>query len=78
MRKCYLCTISRTLSDSLCEIKINKDMRANDFLTRGEWVNNTYISPQVDVFNLHCEGILCESYDRPDYGYDDDNDLGEI
>ena len=53
-------------------------MRANDFLTRGEQANRAYTSPQVDVFNLHCEGILCESYDRPDYGYDDDNDLGEI
>ena len=70
-----------SLSDSLCEIKINKDMRANDFLTRGEQANRAYASPQVDVFNLHCEGLLCGSVgdsDVPGFGYDDENDLGEI
>ena len=50
------------MSDSLCEIKINKDMRANDFLTRGEQANRAYTSPQVDVFNLQSEVLLCLSY----------------
>ena len=56
-------------------------MRANDFLTRGEQANRAYTSPQVDVFNLHCEGLLCGSVgdsDVPGFGYDDENDLGEI
>ena len=37
-------------------------MRANDFLTRGEQANRAYTSPQVDVFNLQSEGLLCLSY----------------
>ena len=47
-------------------------MRANDFLTRGEQANRAYTSPQVDVFNLHCEGLLCGSFDDDNFteGFD--------
>lgn len=51
-------------------------MRANDFLTRGEQVNCTYASPQVDVFNLQSEGLLCLSYgevDAPGKDLDEEN-----
>lgn len=53
-------------------------MRRNDFLTCGEHANCAYASPQVQIFTLRSEGVLCGSYDTPGFGYDDDNDLGEI
>lgn len=45
--------------------KINKDMRTNEFLPRGEQAPLAYASPQVDVFCLHSEGLLCQSYGDP-------------
>jgi hypothetical protein len=50
-------------------------MQANDFLTRGEQV---YTSPQVNIFHMCTEGVMCASLDVPGAGYDDENDLGEI
>lgn len=38
----------------------------------------TYEAPTVEMLDMSSEGVLCSSYDAPDYGYDDDNDLGEI
>lgn len=41
-------------------------------------VNSTYEFPSVKTLDLMSEGVLCGSYDVPDSGYNDDNDLGEI
>lgn len=38
----------------------------------------SYVAPSVNVLDVQTEGVLCGSYDNPGYGYDDDNDLGEI
>ena len=38
----------------------------------------SYVAPSVTVLDVQPEGVLCGSYDNPGYGYDDDNDLGEI
>ena len=39
----------------------------------------TYEAPEVTVFEIHTEGTLCVSgVDSANYGYDDENDLGEI
>ena len=53
-------------------------MRKNDFFASGEHAIRAYVSPQVQTFTLRSEGVLCGSYDNPSFGYDDDNDLGEI
>jgi hypothetical protein len=45
--------------------KINKDMRINEFLHRGEQAPRAYASPQADVFHLRAEGVLCASYGDP-------------
>lgn len=37
----------------------------------------SYETPSVNVLNVQSEGVLCGSYDRADFGYED-NDLGEI
>ena len=37
-----------------------------------------YETPTVNVFAILSEGVLCGSYDRPDVGYDNENDLGDI
>ena len=38
----------------------------------------SYVAPSVNVLDVQAEGGLCGSFDNPNYGYDDDNDLGEI
>ena len=38
----------------------------------------TYETPTITTLEFQSEGVLCGSYDSPSYGYDDDNDLGEI
>ena len=38
----------------------------------------SYETPSVNVLNVQAEGVLCGSFDNPGYGYDDENDLGEI
>ena len=37
----------------------------------------SYETPSVNVLDVQAEGVLCASYDRADFGYED-NDLGEI
>lgn len=37
-----------------------------------------YETPTVTTLEVLSEGVLCGSFDDPSYGYDDDNDLGEI
>ena len=39
---------------------------------------SSYETPTVTTLEVLSEGVLCGSYDSPSYGYDDDNDLGEI
>ena len=53
-------------------------MRTNDFFASGEHAIRAYASPQVQIFTLRSEGVLCGSYDTPGFGYDDENNLGEI
>lgn len=50
---------------------------SNTNFSRG---GQTYQSPSLEVLDVLVEGILCTSdgFDSPSYGYDDDNDLGEI
>lgn len=50
-------------------------MTFNKNNTRGV---QTYETPSVTTLEVLSEGVLCGSYDSPSYGYDDDNDLGEI
>ena len=50
-------------------------MTFNKNNTRG---GQTYETPSVTTLEVLSEGVLCASYDNPGYGYDDDNDLGEI
>ncbi|MBO5943173.1 MAG: hypothetical protein J6Q63_07800 [Bacteroidales bacterium] len=50
-------------------------MTFNKNNTRGV---QTYETPSVTTLEVLSEGVLCGSYDNPGYGYDDDNDLGEI
>ena len=39
----------------------------------------TYEAPEVTVFEIHTEGTLCVSgVDSANYGYEYENDLGEI
>lgn len=38
----------------------------------------SYVAPSVKVLDVQTEGVLCASFDSPSYGYDDENDLGEI
>lgn len=40
-------------------------MRKSDFLTQGVQINSAYESPQVDVFALRSEGLLCQSFGEP-------------
>lgn len=37
-----------------------------------------YEKPTVKTLDILSEGVLCGSFDNPGYGYDDENDLGEI
>lgn len=53
-------------------------MKTNDFFSDGGYAKCAYSSPRVVTFTLRSEGVLCSSYDDPSYGYDDENDLGEI
>ena len=39
---------------------------------------SSYETPTVTTLEVLSEGVLCGSYDSPSYGYDDENDLGEI
>ena len=52
--------------------KINNDMRAKEFLHRGEQAPRAYASPQTDVFHLRCGGVLCGSFDDDNFteGFD--------
>ena len=45
--------------------KTEPNMRKNDFLTCGEYANCAYTSPQVQIFTLRSEGVLCQSYGEP-------------
>ena len=38
----------------------------------------TYETPTITTLEVQPEGVLCGSFDNPGYGYDDENDLGEI
>lgn len=38
----------------------------------------SYVVPTVKVLEIASEGLLCGSFDTANYGYDYDNDLGEI
>ena len=42
-------------------------MRTNDFLTSGERTPHTYASPQVSIFTLRSEGVLCGSFDEDNF-----------
>ena len=42
------------------------------------WAVETYETPTITTLNIQSEGVLCGSYDTPGYGYDNENDLGEI
>lgn len=42
------------------------------------WAVETYETPTITTLEVMSEGVLCGSYDTPGYGYDNDNDLGEI
>lgn len=50
-------------------------MTFNKNNTRG---GQTYETPSVTTLEVLSEGVLCGSYDSPSYGYDDENNLGEI
>ena len=55
-------------------------MRTNDFFASGEHAIRAYASPQVQIFTLRSEGVLCGSYYLGGggvYGDDDMNDNGE-
>ena len=39
---------------------------------------SSYETPTVTTLDILSEGVLCGSFDNPGYGYDDENDLGEI
>ena len=39
---------------------------------------SSYEAPAVRVLDIMSEGVLCSSFDVPGYGYDNENDLGEI
>ena len=39
---------------------------------------SSYETPTVKTLDILSEGVLCGSFDNPGYGYDDENDLGEI
>ena len=39
---------------------------------------SSYVAPSVKALEVLSEGVLCGSYDDPSYGYDNENDLGEI
>ena len=41
-------------------------------------LDKPYEAPTTFVFAIHSEGVLCQSYDRADSGYDNENELGEI
>ena len=43
-----------------------------------EMAGATYETPTITTLEVLTEGVLCGSYDNPGYGYDDENDLGEI
>ena len=40
-------------------------MRTNDFFASGEHAIRAYASPQVQIFTLRSEGVLCQSYGKP-------------
>ena len=42
------------------------------------WAVETYETPTITTLEVLSEGVLCGSYDTPGYGYDNENDLGEI
>ena len=52
-------------------------MNFNKTNTRG---GQTYETPSVTPLEVLSEGVLCGSgdFDTPGYGYDNENDLGEI
>lgn len=52
-------------------------MNFNKTNTRG---GQTYETPSVTTLEVLSEGVLCGSgdFDTPGYGYDNENDLGEI
>ena len=52
-------------------------MNFNKTNTRG---GQTYETPSVTTLEVLSEGVLCGSgdFDTPGYGYDKENDLGEI
>ena len=58
--------------------KLIQNMKTNDFFSDGGYAKCAYSSPRVVTFTLRSVGVLCSSYDDPSYGYDDENDLGEI
>ena len=37
-----------------------------------------YEAPSIKTLDILSEGVLCGSYDTANFGYDDDNNLGEI
>lgn len=51
-------------------------MRINDLMNRK---GLPYEAPSITMLDIMSEGMLCQSLlDRPDNGYDNDYDLGEI
>jgi hypothetical protein len=55
-------------------------MRTKDFLNRGVQAYSAYITPQVDVFYLRSEGLLCGSFDKDNYTevFDRDQNIEEL
>ena len=45
---------------------------------KNTWGGVSYETPLVTTLDVLSEGVLCGSYDNPAFGYDDENDLGEI
>ena len=42
-------------------------MRTNDFFASGEHAIRAYASPQVQIFTLRSEGVLCGSFDDENF-----------
>ena len=55
-------------------------MQTKDFLNRGGQAYSAYITPQVDVFYLRSEGLLCGSFDKDNYTevFDRDQNIEDL
>lgn len=71
----YLYFCGLVVNNPFAEYNLNTILMDKKLFTRG---GQPYEAPLVKTLEVMSEGVLCGSFDSADYGYDNENNLGDI